>query len=297
MDLATVGVVIVTHNSAHDIVGALSCLPRARLHGVVVVDNASSDRTADLVLDLALENVVVQREENRGFGAGCNAGAHALSGAGQLLFLNPDARIQANALETLVTYLECAPRVGLVAPRIFSEDEPLTSAGDLARLITELRYVLPWQVAKHLPDRRLPTSYATSGRVGTVEGACMLVDAALFRAIGGFDERYFLFFEEHDLARRIRAVGRDVHLCAEARAQHSVGASREALPIAGRDHYFASTLRYLRNWGWPGSAQVWAATARCTWAWQRRTGRLSEESAAVLRRSFAMSRSTVHHPR
>jgi GT2 family glycosyltransferase len=235
-------VVIVTYNSAQDVPRAIEALAGER---VVVVDNGSSDDTVEVAESMG---VPVVRESNRGFGAGCNAGATALPDVDHVLFLNPDAVLSHEALRKLERYAHDHPRAGLIGPRMTSHGKPAHSAGQLGTAWSELRFLLPHPAHRLAKDRRLPPAYNRSGRVGVIEGACMLVDAPAFRAVKGFDESYFLFFEEHDLARRLAQHGYEVHLCAEATAEHAVGGSRQPLHMGGRAHYYESAIRYIRRW-------------------------------------------------
>lgn len=270
--LAKVGVVIVTHESATTIRQALGALPVESLAGVVVVDNASTDPTANLVRGHR-GVMLIALGENLGFGTGCNRGAAALPDSAELvLFLNPDAVIEGRDLATLVEYLEDHPRCGLVAPRLFREGAALTSAGGPASLATEIRLVAPAPVGRRLPVRRFPAAYDRTGPVGYVEGACFLARRDVLGAIGGFDERFFLFYEELDLARRLEAVGRTVDLCAEAAAEHLVAVSRASTPNGARPHLLASAERYLRKWhGLPAVATYRAAAVVTSIARRRRT--------------------------
>ncbi|MCU1589883.1 MAG: putative glycosyltransferase [Frankiales bacterium] len=284
--LARVGVVIVTHNSSGTVVQTVQHLPVGDLAGVVVVDNASTDGTADAVEQLALPGVRVHRQANVGFGGGCNTGARLLTNAAALLFLNPDATIEAAPLAALAAYLDEVPSCAAVGPRLYSSGTPISSAGRLARTRDELRFVLPRRVALRIPDRRLAPDYDQTGPVGVIEGACMLFDAKAFHAAGGFDDRYFLFFEEHDLARRLARRGGEVHLLATARADHVVGVSRGALRLAGSAHYFASCVRYLRQYRGTARAAVFTAVALSWWSLSPRLGKMPADDAQLLRRSL-----------
>jgi GT2 family glycosyltransferase len=279
--LSEVGVVIVTHNSRRDVEGALLSLPLDELAQVVVVDNGSNDGTADHVEQLHLPSVRVLRQANVGFGGGCNTGAAAV-GARYVLFLNPDARITPGSLRALVDYLAQTPRCALVAPRMRSDGVPLHSAGDTAALASELRFVVPHRLSLLLPERRYPPSYDVTGPVGVVEGACMLVVADRLREVGGFDERYFLFFEEHDLARRLRSAGYEVHLRADASAEHAVGASRAARPLAGRTDYVISAVRYLRDHESRRAAAFYSVVAWTWWVCAPPLGKLERADARLL---------------
>jgi GT2 family glycosyltransferase len=273
-----VAVVVVTFNSAGDIGRCLGSLPIDELAAVVVVDNASTDGTADLVRRTWPQVTLVALDENVGFGAGCNRGAADVdAGAEWLLFLNPDATIDATNLQTLVAYAAAHPEAGMVAPALVG----MSSSGDLPTLRTELRYAVPPRFARGFPERRHPAG-RPGGAVDVVEGACMFVDRALFEEVGRFDERFFLFFEEADLARRIRNRGREVHLVAEASAHHGIGASRAGTALGSRPHYLRSTVRYLRKWEGGTAATAFAVLASATFRIRARFGGLPRHDAALL---------------
>jgi GT2 family glycosyltransferase len=254
-----VGVVVVTYASAATLRDCLTALPIPSLHGVVVVDNASPDSSAEIAR--SIEGVQVIEQDNLGFGAGCNTGAAAMPGAELLLFLNPDAVIVPAELAELVGYLDRHPRCALTGPRLQRSGEWLTSAGDVPSVLSELRLVAPTSLARRLPDRRLPKDYAVNGPVGYVEGACFLVRAGAWRNAGRFDERFFLFFEEHDLAARLRRDGWTVDLCATARAEHCSAVSRRSMADLGRSHLLRSTVLHLLE-PHPWRGYVYAALAR-----------------------------------
>jgi GT2 family glycosyltransferase len=273
-------VVIVAYASAGTLQACLASLPVDALHGVVVVDNASPDDSADIAARVPGVQVV-RLPDNRGFGAGCNAGVAAMPAAEHLLFLNPDAVIEPGDLLQLLDHLRRHPRCAVAAPRLFRYGEPLASAGRDAGLRTELRTVVPTPLARLLPERRLPGSYDGTGPVGYVEGACFLVRADALRQAGGFDEAFFLFFEELDLARRLRARGWTVDLVATARAEHLRAVSRRTLADGGRSHLLRSTVLYLhRRSAW--RAVVYVALARACWSLRRRLGGLDPDRARAM---------------
>jgi len=290
--LGDIAVVIVTYRSADVIEACLRSLPVERLAEVVVVDNDSPDETVERVRSLVLPGVrVVATGENRGFGAGCNRGAReAAVGAGLLLFLNPDAEIDANAIEMLVAYLDAHPACALVAPRLVRGGEVLHSAGRVATLATEVRPLLPRQLGWLLPKRRIDPDAVITGPVGYAEGACMLVRRAEFDAVGGFDEGFFLYFEENDIALRFAERGRTTDLCVEASATHAVGTATSQLPLAGRSEMVRSTVRYLRKWRGERAVTVYALAARCSWWLRLRIGALDAAAASTLRRALADAR-------
>ena len=295
-DLSDVGVVVVTYASATTVLDTLRALPLDRLGGVVVVDNDSPDATVEVVTGARLPGVRLVRQPNAGFGAGCNRGVAELPDVASVLFLNPDAVLSTADLETLVTYLDDRPRCAVVGPRVRSGGEPSYSAGRLATLATELRPLLPHPLSAVGPHRRLPPDYDRSGPVGYVEGACFLVRRDALVAVGGFDERYFLYFEEMDLGRRLARAGWEVHLCADAVVDHAIGVSRAELPFAGRPHLVRSCVRYLADWEGRRAARAWVTAARASWALRERLGRLpAEERRAGEAAALEALRADVKH--
>jgi GT2 family glycosyltransferase len=278
----TVGAVIVTYNSSSTIGACLAALPVEV--PVVVVDNGSADDTVERVLALDRPGLQIVRSQNVGFGAGANRGLRELSEACDLvLVLNPDAELAGAALDSLVRYLADHPTCALVAPRLQLPDgTPLTAAGRRASLATELRIIAPDRLLGRLPDRRLPAGADVHGPLGYVEGACMLLRRAALADVGGFDERYFLFYEEQDLAMRLAARGWTVDLHPTAVAIHGRAVSRASLADRGRAELIASAALYLDLWRPAYEGPAFRALARLTVFGERRRGRLDAAGAAAV---------------
>ena len=218
---------------------------------VFVTDNASTDDSVASIADLPVS--VERLPDNRGFGAGCNAGWRR-GEAPYVLFLNPDAEIDEPSLEQLVSVLEQDAGVGLAAPRILESDGSLAFS---QRRFPRLRSTYARALFLHrvFPDAawadelvRDAAAYDTQRSAEWVSGACMLVRRSVLTEIGGFDERFFLYCEDKDLCRRIRAAGYDVRYEPSATARHRGGASAPRaglLPILAR-----SRVAYARkHWG------------------------------------------------
>jgi len=286
--LARVGVVVVAYASAGTLPATLGTLPKERLAGVVVVDNASPDNSAEVARQ---HGATVVCQPNLGFGAGNNRGVRELD-AELVLFLNPDAVLQDADLERLVAHLDAHPRCAVVGPRVASGGEPTYASGDLPTLATELRPLLPHPLSRLGPRRRHAPGHERTGPVGYVEGACFLVRRAALEEVGGFDEGYFLYWEEAELAQRLRRRGLQVHLCAEAVVEHAMGASTAGIAHGGSTHAVRSQIRYLRRWHGDRAARTWALAARASWALRARTGRLDRDRAQALR---AAARDELRH--
>lgn len=214
-----VSVIIVSFNSASCI---RECLESVRQQeGMrferIVVDNASSDQTVDVVRKFDETVRIVANAENVGFGRGCNQGA-ALSRGEFVYFLNPDSRLgQGDALATLRRAMQTHAHWGMAATRVLSADggnesEPATTYPGQSRARNEFD--------------RLP------GRIAWVIGASMFLRRGVFQALNGFDPEFFLYSEETDLCLRTRKLGYEIGHVREVTVHHIGGVSEQ-----GRDPY------------------------------------------------------------
>jgi GT2 family glycosyltransferase len=226
-----VDVVVVSYRSADTLRGCVEPLAEMPGVNVTVVDNASPDDSVATVADLPLE--IVQAPRNGGFAYGCNLGA-ARGSAPYLLFLNPDARIGEPALQTLIEALRDEPATGLVAPRIRDDDGSLSFS---LRRFPRLRSTYAQALFLHRLSPQaawtdeLIRNAAAYERAGTAEwlsGACMLVRRTAYEAVGGFDERFFLYCEDTDLCLRLWQAGHAVRFEPGAEVRHVGGASSGA---------------------------------------------------------------------
>lgn len=229
-----IGVVVVTYHSGRTLAACLASVPRDV--PVVVVDNASADDTCQVARSARPDVALVQAPHNLGFGTACNLGARELPGH-DLLFLNPDACLEPGALEALMAVLGRDEQVGAVGPAILDAAGVLEwSWGEDASLLAE------WTRRGEHHQRRREAGAARA--VGWVTGGCCLVRRAAFEAVRGFDERYFLYFEDLDLCRRLRGAGYRVWFEPAARARHARGGSAHAPGAAPERHYRESQLYY-----------------------------------------------------
>lgn len=241
--MADVGVVVVTWNSASTLEACLRSIPAGI--PVVVVDNHSADDTLEVAAAARSEVRIVPLERNLGFGTACNVGARHL-GTCDVLLLNPDAMLEPGALEHLAEALTRDERLGAVGPLITDPEGRLElSWGMDPTLLSEWRRR---QEHANLPSRES----LNPSDVDWVTGACCLVRRSAWDAIGGFDEGYFLYFEDLDLCRRLREHGFGVRFEPGAVARHVRGASAGILGGETIRRYRASQLRYYRRYAaWP----------------------------------------------
>jgi GT2 family glycosyltransferase len=196
-----VSVIVVTHNSADDITRCLSSLrsqtwPRWEL---IVVDNASTDDTVARVRESYPQARLIQSGENVGYAAGNNMGfGHARGDV--LAVLNPDTQVARGWLEPLVEALERDPDVGLATPKITLIDRPgrINACGNAITFagLTVCRGL-----------EAPVTAFTQADDVAAVSGAAFVIRRDVLDAIGGFDESFFIYYEDTDLSLRARVAG------------------------------------------------------------------------------------------
>lgn len=229
-----IAVGVVTHNSADVLPGLLDSLPAA-FAGVpgwrlVVADNASTDGSTELVRRHAPDALIVELGGNRGYAAGVNACAAAVPDAWALLVLNPDVRLAPGAVAALVATAR-QPGVGIAVPRLVEPDGRLAYSLRRTPTVTRAlgeallggtrarRYALLSEVVGD------PAAYYRPSRSDWATGAALLVTAQCLRAVGPWDESFFLYSEETDFALRARDAGFAVQLAPRAQAEHIGGQS------------------------------------------------------------------------
>lgn len=237
MDLS---ILIVTYNS-RALIGPLLHRLQAEIATltaeVVLVDNASADGTVQAVREEHPWVQVIASARNLGFAAGNNLAARHAQGR-HLLLLNPDALPEPGALRRGLELMDRHPRVGLAGGELRGADG---SRQPSARMFPTLRdefFTLSGLAARHPGSRlfaRLDRRWADPdmpAQVDWIPGAFVFIPAAVWARLGGFDERFFMYYEEVDLCRRLRDAGLQVHYWPELKAMHIGGASARTVAHA-----------------------------------------------------------------
>jgi GT2 family glycosyltransferase len=295
-DLPSLTVVIVNYNAGDELRAALQSVA-ATLSGraweAIVIDNASTDGSAAIAGEFSSafgDRVrLVRNPANIGFGRAVNQGV-VLARAALVLLLNPDCRVEPGAIDTLRDALAAHPSCAIAGPRILDPDGSVqgSARGDPDMLTglfgrtSALRRLLPGlavstrNVVNEDPLRRGGPSGPPDARtVDWLSGACMLARREALTSVGGFDERYFLYWEDADLCRRLRGRGFDVRYVPDATAIHRVGqSSRTARAASIRAFHDSAYLYYathvasgaLNPKRWLARLLLWA---RCRWQLRR----------------------------
>ncbi len=254
-DSPGIAVVIVTYNSARDIAPCLQALAASKCAGAVdtvVVDNASGDGTAELVAREFPGVQLIGNEENRYYAAACNQGAAAGEGE-YILLLNPDVQLAEDTLQKLYEYLEDHADVAAVAPKLVWPDGKIQLS-----VRTFPTYATLWCEVTGLS--RLFPRHPVFGRwrknlvgidspvdVDQPMASCFLVRRTVWDELGGFDERFPMFFNDVDFCYRIKKSGGRIVYLPQVIAIHGLGAS--VRPAMAKMVWFshAGFLRYLRK--------------------------------------------------
>ncbi len=217
----------------------------------IVVDNDSSDSSAEMVQAEFPQILLIANDRNRGFTAANNQGL-SLSRGRHLLLLNPDTEVVGDALRAMVSYMDEHADVGVLGPQLRYPDGSLQASRrrfpTLATALVESTVVQEWW-----PDNRFIRRYTVADRpdnvvqqVDWLVGACLLVRRQVYEQVGGLDEGYFMYSEELDWCRRVKMAGWQIVYLPTAIIIHHEGKSSEQI-VASRHIYFQSSkVRYFR---------------------------------------------------
>lgn len=224
--MADVSAIVVTYNALPWIE---RCLASVRGYETVVVDHGSTDGTVEFVSERFPDAILVQ-QENRGLGAGWNAGMRHSSGR-YFLALNADAWVVGDAVDRLVAFADAHPNAAVAGPRLLNLDGTLQPSArsfpTLWRLATEFLFL-----RRLGPRTRALNAFYMAGfdhqterEVDWIMGACMLVRREAVEKVGALDEAYFLFSEEVDWCYRFARAGWKTLFYPGAEVVHVLGAA------------------------------------------------------------------------
>ena len=244
-----VAVVVVSYNTRGLLLACLASIiesTRGRQVECLVVDNASTDGSAEAARAAHPQAVVISNADNRGFAAACNQ-AIRQTRAPTILLLNSDARLTAQAFDALAACLRQNERCGAAGCRVVNDEGVAVNARNFLTPFNQALELVGVKLGKRLrrtrqpqPDRR-----GVDCDVDWIDGACLMLRRAAFDEAGGFDERFFMYSEDEDLCFRLRQRGWTVCLTADAEVWHQGGASSALKPREMLVHFYAGQMRFL----------------------------------------------------
>ena len=252
MDMVTVTVSYNTRDLLAECLESLFAgLERSALSAQVwVVDNASTDGSADMVRQRFPEVQLIAHDENLGFAAGNNLALRQMDLEGeaaprQILFLNPDTRVVGDALGVLVRFLDETPRAGVAGARLLYGDGGFQHSAfafpGLSQIFLDF-FPLHHRLLDSPLNGRYPRALYEARKPFEVDhplGAALMVRREAWVQVGGFDERFFMYCEEIDLCREIKDAGWGVYCVPQAEIVHLEAQSTRQF----RDQMFVALWR------------------------------------------------------
>lgn len=248
-------VILVTYNSSDCIAACLHALRAADDWDVILVDNASTDSTADIAEKAFADVRILVNKENRGFAAAVNQGFEATE-SDVCVVLNPDVIAHAGSLDRLARCL--APEHIGAAGGLLTESDGLPQKGFIVRRLPTLMSAMAEVLLLNRlwpgnPINRryryLDFDYTQPREVEQPAGACLAIKRSVWKQLGGFDESFFpVWFEDVDFCHRLLQQNRKIMYCPEAVFQHAGGHSVHKLAFGDRQAiWYRNLLHYFRK--------------------------------------------------
>jgi GT2 family glycosyltransferase len=245
-------ILIITRNTVGLLKGLIASLENdkeiwQRGIEIIVVDNGSTDGTAEFITASFPQITLLKNDTNRGFAAAVNQGWHTARGE-IVLLLNSDTCVLPNEIARVIDFMAENPQVGVAGPALVYEDlSPQRSFASVPSLIEEM--VPKFLLELAAPRRRGGKTWGsrTPEPVESLIGAALFVKRSVLEELGGFDERFFFFLEETDFCVRAKQAGWQVMFLPSARIIHYQGRTVGANWVKGRIEYNISLDKFIRK--------------------------------------------------
>ncbi len=268
MDLS---VITVTWNSK-DLIGTQIESVRAGCKHIsyeeIIIDNASSDHTAQYIKEKYPFITVIANNENKGFGTGNNQGVQIAKGD-YLLFLNPDMRVEPESLDRILEWMKQHPDVGIVSPKLVDEHGALNEDAiprrfprlwEQVALLLKLPHLFPSIMDGYLMKR---FDADKEQEVDSVRGSFMLMRRDIVKKLGwAWDPRYYIWYEDVDICREAKRLGYKVVHTPIITCVDYIGQSFKKRDTLWKQKNFTkSMLVYFKKWE-PWYVWMWIAVCR-----------------------------------
>jgi GT2 family glycosyltransferase/4-amino-4-deoxy-L-arabinose transferase-like glycosyltransferase len=202
---------------------------------IIVVDNDNESEIGNSLKKTFPKVVFIKSQKNLGYGGGNNLGAQSAKGE-YLFIINPDTLVFKNTVDEIVSFFEKNKNVGIVSPMLVDKNsKPFHLQGTSE--LTPLRGIVCLSfIERILPKNSISRKYWLKDwnhtklrEVEVCPGTAFMISRNLFEQINGFDENFFLYFEEDDISKRVKELGYKIYILEKAKIFHEVGASTKQL--------------------------------------------------------------------
>jgi hypothetical protein len=249
-------IVIVNWNAGNKLFECLDSIRHSNIDApfclatCIVVDNASTDDSLEKIKEIELPLELIVNSENKGFGSASNQGARG-GNSEYVLFLNPDVRLFPDSLSRSLSFLEAAhdQKIGILGIQMIDQNNEIHR--NTARFPTPTSLFYQMLGVDHLWPRKFPPHFMTdwahmdSRVVDQVPGSFFLMRRSLFEELNGFDERFFMYFEDLDLAYRANKAGWSSYYLSTVRAFHYGGGTTNQVKARRLFYVLRSRIAYV----------------------------------------------------
>jgi GT2 family glycosyltransferase len=249
-------IVIVNYNGGHDILRCLQSLRRVAPElamEIIVVDNGSADGSTAMMAAQHPEAHLIIAGENLGFARACNRGLSEAKGRHALL-LNPDTEVRPGALRAMTQALDDHFKWGIVGARMLTESGRAYPAARRFPRPVDL-FCEATKLSALFPHTRLCAHYFYGERdldrlddVDQVEGSALMISGRARKTVGNLDPQFFVYFEEVDWCRRVKAAGFEIHVIQAAEIVHHRATTVSKFFVQARLYNAESACRYFLKW-------------------------------------------------
>lgn len=236
---------IVTYNSSDVIVGLLDKLKDCKIDEIYVIDNNSSDNTVDLISENYSWVKLIKSTKNLGYGGGHNLAIKAVDSDIHLI-INPDIILEKNQIEKIENLFQMHRNIVLACPKVLNVDG---TEQFLPKRNPKIKYLLggffnikkyrdEYTMKNQLADHMIDIEFCT--------GCFMICRTEALKKCGGFDDRYFLYFEDADLSRKMLSLG-DVVYAPQITVTH-MWKRENKRSIKGIKIFMSSYFKYKKKW-------------------------------------------------
>lgn len=232
----------------------IGCADKSCIEHIYVIDNSPTDALRERVSSLSPKVEYIYGQGNVGYGSGHNIGIRKGMelGAKYHIVLNPDIRFETGTIEKLTDYADMKPEIGALMPLLTSEDGSINNPMLLIPTPFDIfgRRLLPKGLMKKRSDQieMNNVDFSEARNVPQLSGCFMFMRMDVLKEVGLFDERFFMYFEDFDLERRIHKVSKTV-VYPSAKVVH-LGASEHRTNKKLLKISIQSAIKYYNKWGW-----------------------------------------------